>query len=62
MQFIELPTINEDGSVDGSVRFAPEEVKHLLQFAVNFLGSLGHTAALTVGVPKDDETPTTLND
>lgn len=49
MQFIEIPKLNEDGSVDSVTRFGPEEVKTLLQFAVNFLGSVGATAVMAVG-------------
>lgn len=60
MQFIELPEIKEDGSVDGMVRFGPDEVKTLLQFAVNFLGSVGHTATMMAGTP--DESDHELND
>lgn len=59
MQFIELPTLKEDGSVDGMVRFGQDEVKTLLQFAVNFLGSVGHTAVMTQESQKDY---TSLND
>lgn len=62
MQFIELPTLHEDGSVDGTVRFAAEEVKTLLQFAVNFLGSVGHTAVVAVGEQKLSESNPSLND
>lgn len=60
MQFIELPTLNEDGSVESTVRVGPEEVKTLLQFAINFLGSVGATAVMTAGTP--DEGNHSLND
>ena len=53
MQFIEIPKLNEDGSVDSVTRFGPEEVKTLLQFAVNFLGSVGATAVMAAGAPEE---------
>lgn len=58
MKFLELPNIQEDGSVDGVVRFTQEEVQTLMQFAVNFLASLGHTTVVAVGTA----TPAELND
>lgn len=46
MQVIEVPVFNEDGSVQTVNKYTPEEAKYLLQFAVNFLMTVGSAAAV----------------
>ena len=41
MKIIEVPVFNEDGSVQTVNKYTPEETQYLLQFAVNYLMSMG---------------------
>ena len=46
MKIVEVPVFNEDGSVQTVNKYTPEEAKYLLQFAVNFLMTIGSAAAV----------------
>ena len=55
MQVIEVPVFNEDGSVQTVNKYTPEETKYLLQFAVNFMMTLGSQKALEDLIKPHDE-------
>lgn len=46
MKIIEVPVFNDDGSLQTVNTYTPEEAKYLLQFAVNFLMTVGSAAAV----------------
>lgn len=48
MKIIEVPEFNEDGSIKATHLYSPEEAQNLLQFAVNFMLAVGHTAQLQI--------------
>lgn len=46
MQIIEVPVFNEDGSVQTVNKYTPAETQYLLQFAVNYLMTIGSMATV----------------
>jgi hypothetical protein len=60
MKFIEVPKYNEDGSIETMVQVAPAEAQMLLQFAVNFMASVGRTTMVSVA-SKEQEDPDGIN-
>ena len=65
MKIIEVPILNEDGSVQVTHVLQPEEVQYLLQFALNFLAGAGLTVATIAKAAQDAETrqqPLNFND
>ena len=46
MKIIEVPVYNSDGSVKTVFEINPEEAKHLLEFAINYMASVGNLAML----------------
>jgi len=55
MKFIEVPRYNEDGSIEAMVQVAPDEAQMLLQFAVNFMASVGRTTIVSVAVKEQED-------
>lgn len=58
---IDVPMLNEDGSVQYTQTLSAEEVQVLLQFALNFLTTIGMTSHQLVKLRDDDE-PAPFND
>jgi hypothetical protein len=46
MKIIEVAQFNDDGSVECTALYTPEEATRLLQFAVNFMLAVGNTASI----------------
>ncbi len=44
MKIIEVPIFNEDGSIQTTQTYSPEEAQRLLQFAANFMMGVGNAA------------------
>lgn len=55
MKIIEVPVYNDDGSVKATMMISPEEAKHLLEFAINFMAAMGNTVQIAVGKPDDQQ-------
>lgn len=54
MKIIEVPILNEDGSVQITQVLTPEQVQSLLQFALSFLTAAGMSVSkIAAGPPKD---------
>ena len=60
MRVIEVPIINDDGSVQAVCVYTPDEVQRLLQFAANFMMAAGNAAIIMSG-PNTDR-PEELDD
>lgn len=54
MRIIEVPMLNEDGSVKCTMVYGPEEVQKLLQFATNFFAAIGSTAVMMGPAPQEE--------
>ena len=54
MKIIEVPMLNEDGSVKCTMVYGPEEVQKLLQFATNFFAAIGSTAVMMGPTPQEE--------
>jgi len=55
MKIIEVPIFNDDGSVQATQLYSPEEAQRLLQFAVNFMLAVGNTATIhTTSSPQQE--------
>jgi len=61
MKMIEVPVFNDDGSVKIVQQVSAQEAQHLLQFAINFLSSLGLSAAAVAGEAEQAPPNSTLN-
>ena len=55
MKLIDVPILNDDGSVKCTMVYGPEEAQKLLQFATNFFAAIGSTAVM-MG-PEQPEVP-----
>jgi len=62
VKFIEVPKYNDDGSVEALVSVPPEEAQMLLQFAINFMASVGRNTMISVATNEEENTPKTFND
>lgn len=60
MRVIEVPILNDDGSVNIVQQVSAEEAQHLLQFAINFMMAIG--ASQKVGIVPLDDSKAELND
>lgn len=61
MKIIEVPIFNDDGSVQATQLYSPEEAQRLLQFAVNFMLAVGN-AGVGNGVNVVDHTEQEFDD
>ena len=55
MKLIDVPVYNPDGSVKFTAVVQPQEVQVLLQFALNFLTSVGISASELANLKNEDE-------
>ena len=55
MKLIDVPVYNPDGSVKFTAVVKPQEVQVLLQFALNFLTSVGISASELANLKNEDE-------
>lgn len=53
MKLIEVPVFNDDGSVQATHVYSPEEAGRLLQFAVNFMLAIGSKAVVMQEPPQE---------
>ena len=61
MQIIEVPIVNDDGSIRFTQYVTAEEAQKLLQFAINFMMAVGNQATIMVGNGPDEEIPQQLD-
>lgn len=52
---LDIPIMNDDGSVKTTMSVDPAQAQVLLQFALNFLIATGLTAAYKISVPEADK-------
>lgn len=55
MKIIEVPLLNDDGSVQAVVSLGPKEVQFLLEFALKFLTGVG-VHAITAPLETNEDT------
>ena len=52
---LEVPIINQDGSIRVVMTLTPEQTHTILQFGLNFLASTGLAASYGIQVPDEGE-------
>ena len=62
MKVIEVPLLNEDGSVQATVTLSAKEAQFLLEFALNFLSGVGVHNIVKTGAIEVAEVKHELND
>jgi len=55
MKIIDVPILNEDGSIKFTQVVTAQEAQVLLQFALNFLASTGLTVKMMMDHSKEDD-------
>jgi hypothetical protein len=48
MKIIDVPILNDDGSIQAHIKVGPEEAQKFLEFAVNFMIATGHIALVNM--------------